>query len=203
MPGVRATPRRHQRKGEIGVEFRLVYDGPLKASGGVNDKHALRKAFHDQFKVLWKQVPLSDRPDLLEDPPKKKNISIIASFDDFKFAPLVCEKLHLVCELDITILRPEAPGSVLTQGGDIDNRLKTLFDSLRMPKNVAEMPAGISAKDMDKPFFCLLEDDNLITKVNVSTDRLLRQDAGQNDVVIVMHITTKAVRAVWGNMGLG
>lgn len=185
------------------MEFRLIYDGPLKAAAGVNDKHELRKPFHEQFKVLWKQIPLSDNKDLLEDPPKKNRISVIADFDNFKFAPLVCEKLHLICELDITLLRPEAPGSVITQGGDIDNRLKTLFDSLRMPKNKNEIPSKILSEDLDKPFFCLLEDDNLITKVNVSTDRLLRENAGQNDVVIVIHITTRAVRAIWGNMGLG
>ena len=94
------------------MEFRLIYDGPLKAAAGVDDKHHLRKAFHEQFKALWEQVPLSNNQDLFED-------------------------------------------------------------------------------------------DNLITKVNVSTDRLLRQNAGQNDVVMIIHVTTKAVRAIWGNMGLG
>ena len=185
------------------MEFRLIYDGPLKASAGTDDKHGLRKAFHEQFKVLWKQAPLSDNQDLLEDPPKKNGISIITGFNGYKFAPLVCEKLHLICELDITLLRPEAPGSVVTQGGDIDNRLKTLFDSLRMPKNQNELPSKISAEDLDAPFFCLLEDDNLITKVSVSTDRLLRQNPGQNDVLMVIHVTTKAVKTIWGNIGLG
>lgn len=185
------------------MEFRLIYDGPLKAASRVDDKHELRKVFHEQFKVLWKQIPLSDHQDLLEGPPKKNSISVITGFDSYQFAPLVCEKLHLICELDITLLRPEAPGFVITQGGDIDNRLKTLFDSLRMPKNKNEIPSNISAKDLDYPFFCLLEDDNLITKVNVSTDRLLRKNAGQNDVLMVIHVTAKAVRAIWGNMGLG
>ncbi len=183
------------------MEFRLIYDGPLKSAGGVKHKHDIRKAFHEQFEILWKQNPLSSHQKLLADPPKKRDISIITGFSNFRFAPLVCEKLHLVCELDITILRPEAPGSVITQGGDIDNRLKTLFDSLRMPKNRKELPSNIAAEDLDKPFYCLLEDDNLITKVNVSTDRLLRQNAGQNDVLIVMHITTKAVKKIWGNIG--
>ncbi len=185
------------------MEFRLIYDGPLKAAAGVDDKHALRKAFHEQFKVLWKQIPLSDNQGFLEDPPKKNSISVITGFNNYKFAPLVCENLHLICELNITLLRPEAPGSVITQGGDIDNRLKTLFDSLRMPKNKNEIPSKILVEDLDNPFFCLLEDDNLITKVNVATDRLLRENAGQNDVLLVIHVTTKAVRAIWGNMGLG
>ena len=185
------------------MEFRLIYDGSLKAAAGVDNKHELRKAFHEQLKFLWKQIPLSDFQHLLEDPPKKNDISVITGFNNYKFAPLVCEKLHLICELDITLIRPEPPGSVITQGGDIDNRLKTLFDSLRMPKNENEIPSKISADDLDKPFFCLLEDDNLITKVNVSTDRLLRKNSGQNDVLLVIHVTTKAVRTVIGNIGLG
>jgi hypothetical protein len=74
---------------------------------------------------------------------------------------------------------------------------------LRMPKKQNEIPSRISAEELDNPFFCLLEDDNLITRVNVSTDRLLRQNTGQNDVVMVIHVTTKAVIAIWGNIGLG
>jgi hypothetical protein len=185
------------------MEFRLIYDGPLKAAAKVNQKHELRKAFHEQFKVLWEQIPLSDCTDLLEDPPKPNGVSIITGFDGFKFAPLVCEKLHLICELDITLLRPEAPGSVITQGGDIDNRLKTLFDSLRMPKHLEELPTNTSVQDFDMPFYCLLEDDNLITKVNVSTDRLLRKSAGQNDVLMIIHIKTKALQVINKNIGLG
>lgn len=63
------------------MEFRLIYDGPLKAAAGVDDKHDLRKAFHEQFKVLWKQIPLSDNQGLLEDPPKKNHISVITGFN--------------------------------------------------------------------------------------------------------------------------
>jgi hypothetical protein len=100
-------------------------------------------------------------------------------------------------------LRPEAPGSVITQGSDIDNRLKTLFDSLRMPKNLNELPSGISPSDIDNPFFCLLEDDNLITKVSVTTDRLLRIDSQQNDVLLVIHVVIKRLKDMIVSSGLG
>jgi hypothetical protein len=186
------------------MEFRLTYSGPLKAAAGIKEKHQLRYYFHQQFKVLWNQIPLNERADLLESPPKKKNnICIITKLGGFNFAPLVCERLHLICELSITLLRPEAPGSVITQGGDIDNRLKTLFDSLRMPKHINEIPSNLSPTDVDNPYFCLLEDDSLITKVNVTTDRLLQEKPEQNDVMLVIHVTTKAVKAIWGNLGLG
>jgi hypothetical protein len=185
------------------MEFRLTYDGPLKAAAGVDEKHKLRVSFHNQLRLLWKQIPLRDRLNLLNSPPKKGHTSIIMEMNGFNFAPLVCERLSLICELNIILLRPEAPGSVITQGGDIDNRLKTLFDSLRMPKNLNEIPSGISPSDVDDPFFCLLEDDSLITKVGVSTDRLLRNEPQQNDVFLVIHVVTKRVRDLIVSSGLG
>lgn len=46
------------------MEFRLIYEGPLRAedrSGGAagraKDKHELRKHFHLQLRELWKQHP--------------------------------------------------------------------------------------------------------------------------------------------------
>ncbi|MEJ5357917.1 MAG: hypothetical protein WHT06_04520 [Desulfobacterales bacterium] len=186
------------------MEFYLHYDGPLKANGNIRDKHHLREQFHAQLSVLWGQVPLApDIGGLLSYPPAKNSLSVIMKRSEFTFAPLVCEKLALVCELDITFLRPEAPGAVITQGGDIDNRLKTLFDGLRIPRVPDEIPSGFAPIENDKPFFCLLEDDNLITRVNVATGRLLRENAGQNEVVLLIKITTKAVKAIWANLGLG
>ncbi len=56
--------------------------------------------------------------------------------------------------------------------GDIDNRLKTLLDSFTMPDQ-NQTPDG-SPDTGETPFFCLLEDDKLITGLAVKTDRLLR-----------------------------
>lgn len=39
--------------------------------------------------------------------------------------------------------------------------------------------------------------------LNVATGRLLRENAGQNEVVLLIKITTKAVKAIWANLGLG
>jgi hypothetical protein len=185
------------------MEFRLLYDGPLRANGNLREKHTLRKEFHKQLAVLWQQVPLAGADGLLDDPPSPQKVSVIQHVGAYKFAPLVCQGLGLVCELDVVFLRPEAPGAVITQGGDIDNRLKTLFDGLRMPRGPAEIPDESAPAGDETPFYCLLEDDNLITRVNVATDRLLRKSAGANDVVLMIHATTKAVKSMWANIGLG
>jgi len=72
-----------------------------------------------------------------------------------------------------------------------------------MPKNASEIPPNASPDKGITPFFCLLEDDNPITKVSVVTDRLLRENFNQNDVSLVIHVVTKAVKAIWANIGLG
>lgn len=187
------------------MEFTLVYRGPLKANGRAIEKQAIRRIFHGQLKQLWGQAPLSDfgppGGHLLDENPTQGDISIIQRVGAFTFAPLVTAKLHLIAELDIMLLRPEPPGALITQGGDIDNRLKTLLDALRMPHNDSEIP-GVPLPG-ESPFFCLLEDDNLITKIGVSTDRLLEPTATQNDVQLFIHVRTKATRMIYGNMGLG
>ena len=73
------------------------------------------------------------------------------------------------------MLRNGLPGRVQT---DIDNRLKTVFDALRMPTS-AELSRKVESEehqslypDLD-PFYVLLEDDQLITKVSVTSDMLL------------------------------
>jgi hypothetical protein len=70
------------------------------------------------------------------------------------------------------MMRPAEPGDVL-HGGDIDNRMKTLFDALCVPK--PEQIRRLSPEsDDEKPFYCLLEDDSLVTSLQVKTERLLR-----------------------------
>lgn len=73
---------------------------------------------------------------------------------DFRFVPLIRKETGFTCSLDILFLRRGHPGELITQGGDIDNRIKVLFDSLKMPKDGTEVQ-DIPSEDED-PFFCLL-----------------------------------------------
>lgn len=147
------------------MEFVLRYSGPLKANGGILDKHRIRQIFHAQMKDLWNHEPLSRHASLKE--------GLIQSVGSFRFLPLITVSLAFTAELNILMLREGTPGNIFVEGGDIDNRLKTLFDSLRLPHNPAELPLNILPNIDEDPFFCLLEDDNLITRVTVETDRLL------------------------------
>src|SRR6266849_8592217 len=77
----------------------------------------------------------------------------------YGFLPLITRKHHMVCELDILFLRREQPGA-LVHDGDLDNRLKVLFDGLRMPLHNDELEGLRDEPDL---FCCLRADDSLIT----------------------------------------
>ena len=72
----------------------------------------------------------------------------------WKFIPLIRNSLALRAGIRIIFLRKEAPGRVY-QGGDMDNRLKTLFDALSVPN--ADQVVGEPTDNPD--IYCLLEDD--------------------------------------------
>jgi hypothetical protein len=202
------------------VEFTLYYRGPLKATTKSNtrirEKHDLRQKFHEQLKELWKQKPLSEYPEFLEHDKRiatgmgedehgqygdYEDITLLRQVGEFQFVPTVSSDLNMVADLTITLLRPEEPGSIITEGGDIDNRLKTLLDSLKVPK-VAEIPTNESRSEDESRFFCLVEDDNLITSLDIKTDRLLDSSAAPSDVILLIHVRTRVLRGNLANLGL-
>jgi hypothetical protein len=221
------------------MEFRLIYEGPLRAeeykredrAGRAKDKHELRKHFHLQLRELWEKHPdlkrLSETgfivsttpPNLLTHPgPNVKQINPVLSRDVYaqvgapypreaktwvehladayqrcggRFVPLINKSSGYTCSLDVLFLRRDDPGGVISSwGGDIDNRIKVLFDGLRMPETVPEL-GGLPIDADENPFFCLLEDDKLVTSITVTTDRLitpLKSPSKVHDVVLVIRV---------------
>lgn len=185
------------------MRFTLTYSGDLRANARPDHKHHLRRAFHTQLKTLWEQQPLFDSRKWFDGSSATTTINLNRPIGGFRFVPLVSPDLHLVCELDIFMLRPEAPGAIITQGGDIDNRLKTLFDALRCPHNDKEIPKGVSPDETEQPFFCLLEDDLLISAVSVRTDRLLVPAGSTAEVHLDIRVTTRLTRMLTGSRVVG
>jgi hypothetical protein len=125
--------------------------------------------------------------------------SLIRPLGSFVFVPLVNAGMNVVAELSVTLLRPEPPGGLITQGGDIDNRLKTLFDALTMPRLANALPPGAVPATDEAPFFCVLEDDNLVTAVAVRTEQLLEPNVELSVVDIAIHVRTRVTRPTIGN----
>ena len=72
-----------------------------------------------------------------------------------------------------------------------------------MPKE-QEIPDKDRPHVNENPFFCLLEDDALITGFRIETDRLLYLPATSDaEVELVMRTKIKIIKLTYGNMGLG
>jgi len=110
------------------------------------------------------------------------------------FTAIVNQFFQFRAKLDILILKPEQPGGIVLSGGDIDNRLKTLFDAMTRPAANQDVPRNWIPQSEEKPLHCLLEDDALITSVSVRTSRLLNPVRPTNVKVIVdVSVSTRNV----------
>jgi hypothetical protein len=187
---------------DASMQFRLTYEGQLLSNGHAQHKQEIRKRFHPQLRRLWEITPslleMKYPPlNLVEVgyTPGRSRIEYLAdqfSRNNYNFVPLVTRDLDVsFCGIDVLFLRPDPPGSVLSKS-DIDNRLKTLFDALRMPEGKAELGGYDFPADNEKPFYSLLEDDALVTKVSVETDFLLEPigaDFDKNDSRLIITVT--------------
>jgi hypothetical protein len=200
LPQVKVFDIREIPDGGIAMEFRLVYRGPLSAriDHQTQHKHDIRKYFHPQLAELWKQhaglraLSESGKPFKHKKEPQRslsnKNGHV------YKFLYLIGEKHGISCALDILFLRRESSGGLVKHGGDIDNRLKNLFDALKAPREDGELPDVASAPD-ENPFFCVLDDDKFIDKLTITTDRLLLpvdtvSGERETDVLLVINVKT-------------
>lgn len=170
-------------------------------------KHEIRKAFHLQLKELWNtnkflrehqlsrklpaSRPISNEKSYYGEPgdeaPMAEVIADLYQRNGYRFVPLVREEISLLCSLNILFLRRDIPGSVI-HAGDIDNRLKTLIDALRMPASGAELVGNETPGAGEDPFYCLLEDDKQVTQLSVETDTLL--DPPTDDASFVRLVVT-------------
>jgi hypothetical protein len=109
-----------------------------------------------------------------------------------RFIPLVRSSLYLSCAVDLLFLRHEEPFSLMRQGGDLDGRLKTLFDALKMPHPNDEYKGAAPTAD---PLYVVLEDDSLISDFSVKSGRLLgRGEKKKHAVRLTVDITVKVLR---------
>jgi hypothetical protein len=189
------------------MHFTLTYSGHLPSSSNAKVKHDIRRKLHPQLKELWRTHPaLTESMNLVKRDNGEEGDSSDAAFltqiRGNDFASLVHPRYKLYAELEIFMLRPEAPGAVISQAGDIDNQLKTLFDALRRPTDQSEVPSAWSPTADENPLYCLLDDDKLITKVSVETDRLLLRDANAKEVQLTIRVNVKGFTTTWGNIGM-
>jgi hypothetical protein len=201
---------------DMGLEFPLTYVGPLpsqQASSPVKQvKHDIRRRIHNQLRDLVERSPelkliVGLQIGTVYDHDIAESISALVSrcrIAGFHFVPLVIGPAQTACHLDIRFLRRERPGHLITKpkdeyGGDLDNRLKIFLDALRVPSDENELPAGIKPEADEEPFYCLLQDDSLITKFQVASDMLLGTPSSGKltDVQLVVDVLIRRMPGHW------
>jgi hypothetical protein len=192
------------------VNFRLVLRGQLPPNrrGTVDVKHRIRCELHPQLRTLWKQHGLLRQA---WKPKDDGSVPVETVADNyarcgFRFVPLV--RRGMACSLKVLILRRDEPHKVFSGSGDLDGRVKTLMDGLRIPQQCSEIDGQVPQEGED-PFFCLLEDDRHIFDFEVITDRLLippEPSEPERDVVAVIAVHVRlalgAEFAVISDVGL-
>ncbi len=197
------------------MQFRLTYEGRLKSgtSASPEHKHEIRRFFHPQLRRLWDTHPFfKEDKAWVYNPPRtkakhtsrKRQLGELCSCCGYKFVPIASNDLLVHCSLDILFLRPDPPGQLL-RSGDIDNRVKTLLDALKMPKGNQDLGRYLTPEADEDPFFVLLEDDAMVTRFAVETDMLLQptsNNVGRQDARLVISVTLTPYQGIWGNMGI-
>jgi hypothetical protein len=177
-------------------------------------KQAIRKVFHGQLKRLWETNKFLSSHMIARDEyavapgqiwqtmgsifggydgptePLVEHLGSQFERNGYRFVPLVCEQWSLLCSLHILFLRGDHPAGVIS-AGDLDNRVKTLIDALRMPKGANELRDNENPGAGEDPFFCLLEDDDLVTGLTVESDTLLDPSANNSDVKLIVSVELK------------
>jgi hypothetical protein len=203
------------------MKFTLTFDGELPANGKPRRKWEIRKQLHPQLEELRQTHPTLAAANLLRMVPKDGAMLMQHhhSQDEYfkssfyssehaldiggpierkgrQFLPLVRNSYALKCALKILFLRKEEPGRVY-QGGDIDNRIKTLLDALSVPPHDEHVMDDPTIGD---PIYCLLEDDDLITRLDIETHKLLsRPNASQHEVRLVIEVDVRVTHPRYYN----
>ena len=172
------------------MEFTLYIQGQVNSDDS-QSKREVRLQFHKQLKLLWELPPW-----------KKNNSSLWRENNDSNelykkisgkdFIYLVSKDLDMYVVLKFNFFLPK-----YTSFRDIDNKLKTFCDALQLP---SECDASSISEDL---FICLLENDELIYKLDVDTDFILdikNQDEsffnGNHDMLCVINVKIKGNRYI-------
>ena len=196
------------------MEFKLRYRGALPSGRYQTEaKHRIRAIFHAQLADLTRDARFRDaaspglQPAILKGryatfPEGVEHQFFYVALNGFRFVPFVSRPHLLVAQLEISLGRRESPGDIFHDGGDLDNRLKTLLDALRMPHDPNEL-RGLPLGDGEERFYCLLEDDSLVTRIEIDTYQLLGplQDGEQEtDVQLDIKVIVESGGPRMGNI---
>ena len=177
------------------MRFTLTYQGPLPSRGTATQKKAIRDRLSPQVERLWRKEEFRLGESELAPVAVKEMLGR-------QYVPLIGLGTHLEADLSVLLLRRDDPASVFVSGGDIDNRLKTLFDALQWPQSAQECGEGTPSEGEERlAVYTVVEDDRLITGLTVRSERWLTP-GGLEEVLVVLDVTLRVTKVTWGNLPL-
>jgi hypothetical protein len=181
------------------MRFRLVVRGTVPSEDrkpAVEAKQRIRRELHPQLRALWQQHQLLKEAWIPNSSGQRPIDAVADNFEcyGYRFVPLLQKRSQMACALSIVMLARDEPHRVFSECGDLDNRVKTLIDGLRMPRQKPELDRDQPDADQN-PFFCLMENDDVITSCDVTIDRLLIPVASgevPRDVIALIDVDIKS-----------
>ena len=204
------------------MRFRLLFSGEIKAHKELDikppHKHAIRTYLSPQLKRLWETKEglrryasvtgakaRGERGEIYPEGTLYGEANRLAGLEHLadlhkklstRFIPLIVPAFCLRCRIDVLFLRPEDTPNHILQSGDLDNRVKTLFDGMRIPNDDALVDDGGT-------HFVLLQDDSLISELSVVGDNLLTLPGtprvGTSDAFAVIDVQLETTEKVEGH----
>lgn len=190
---------------------------PLKQNKALKlstHKQNIRKHFHRQIKVMWEKHPVLSEFTLCKNcgidtrPLCKPDFAVLGGHEhipvseylasnhivgDYSLVPLVAEEFGVTCSVDVLLFQHGHHEGVF-KAGDLDNRIKTLIDGLKKPLKVNAFGDHKKPTRTEKPFFCLLEDDSMISSFSVKSDQFFATTPTQKDEHYVKAVLAIKVR---------
>jgi hypothetical protein len=164
----------------------LVYQGPLKSNGRAEHKSAIRQEFSAQLKTVYEREILNHESESVRTLVEEKCVREVAGQ---RYTSLANRTFGLHAKVDVTLLSVNNSSIFANAQGDIDNRLKTLFDALSIPPQSQAEQIRCTAPEL---IVCLVEDDVLIRDVRVRVGELLLPV--QDKSTVVVHINVSLIR---------
>lgn len=190
------------------MEIDLTYDGLLPASGNgkpsdekLKNLWAMRREFQAQLRHLYDENPVLRGEGGAEARAFSRIVRAPIEKEGRIYWALVSNRAKLKCSLEIGVLLNEDLPSVIRQSGDLDNRVKSIIDSLRLPGKYQEIQKyGPSAEE--QPFICLMEDDALVSGLNLTAGRLLKPNTPAQWAKVSVHVKVKIAEKTFENSAL-
>lgn len=163
------------------MDYKFFYRGNIPSNGNSKQKGNIREILNPQIKKVWDveayKTLLNKRKS------SNKFDSMCVTTSGAKYLPLISSETKLYCHLEIEYYTKNEMRFVFADG-DIDNRVKTLFDGLRAPSS----PQEKTYENNNDIYYTMLEDDKLIKGLSIKSYQIFTDE---DDFYIITLIPKK------------